>query len=121
MDETAESLIQDAIACLCNPEADSANARPVSVRSAASNDAVFSEISQATPRAAGSDHAAKEAADSEIMERPSVWAEAGRKLLIQLALLCVMLLVFWWRGMLPHQKKAKAGEPGVERSVSDEF
>lgn len=110
MELATDALIQDTLEGLCNAQTcaqtqGSESEKPEGTGPRPSS--AQTEINAAAPRsvtARGSDDGAQ--ADVDAVEKPSVWAQAGQRLAMQLLIVAFLLALMWWRGQLPHQRKA---------------
>lgn len=115
-----DALIRDTLAVLCGPQAQrdvlESGGAPESMPTHRE-----SEISIAEPRSRQTDEDSEAGAQTGVCEeeKPSVWLQAGQRLLMQLMMATFLIGVFWWREELPYQRKAKeAANLVLETDVS---
>jgi hypothetical protein len=112
-----DAVIRDTLELLCSPQRQRAAAvqsRGVSGSHMEHSHREESEISVAEAKSVP-DEESTGAGEQHEVGKTSLWMQALQRLLLQLLLAGLLIGLFWWRGELPYQRKARrAASVGLE-------
>ena len=109
MENVADALLHDTLEGLCKPQTH-AQGRGAGSASASATTAGATQprgqVEVAASAHRGLAEEGREEGSANAEEKQSVWAQAGQRLMLQMAVAVFLLGTMWWREQLPYQRKA---------------